>query len=191
MKYLVRFTIFIAALLPASVSHALPILSIDVDPAAGGIQASRTVTVGSTFMVNVRIDDVTGLYAYDIDVDHNSAVLTATNALEGPFLAAGGATFFHAPTPADPVNAVATLLGAVPGVSGSGVLYSIQYSALAVGSSLLDFTSLDLLDDQFNPIQPELAAGSINVVAQIPEPSTLLMLGVGFAGLAAARRPRR
>lgn len=190
MKYLATFIVAVAALMGASGVHALPMLSIDVDPGAAGIQSARTVSVGSLFTIDVRIDGVTGLFAYDIDVSHDSAVLTATGAPEGPFLASGGATFFDA-TPGTPVNAVGVLLGFVPGVSGSAVLYSIQYTTLAVGVSSLDFTFMDLLDDEFETIVPTLAGGRISVVEQVPLPSTLLALAAGFAALAPVGRRRR
>jgi len=188
MKYSVGLTAALGVLLAGRVAQALPMLSVDVDPATSGIQTSITVVVGSTFSVDVRVDDVSGLFAYDIDVDHNPAVLDATNVTEGPFLASGGTTFFSPDDSSNPVNVVATLLSVVTGVSGSGVLYSIEYSALAPGVSTLEFTLADLADDQQTTIEVGLSGASVTVVERVPVPSTLLMLGIGVAGLVAARR---
>jgi hypothetical protein len=171
----------------ASAVHATPRLDIDVDTTLGGFQSGRVVKVGTIFEVEIHISDVSGLFAYDIDVDHDGGILDATAVTEGSFLPSGGTTAFFSDDSANPVNAAATLLGLVPGVSGSGTLFTIEYIALATGISSLQFSLVDLVDDQLNAILVDASGGRI-VVQAAPLPSTLLMLGVGLAAIAGLRR---
>lgn len=190
MKFFGRIALSLISIVFASAAYALPtltMLDIDVDTSTAGFQSDRVVTVGTIFDVEIHISGVSGLYAYDIDVDHAPAILDATGVTEGPFLASGGPTLFQGDDLANPVNALATLLGVPTGVSGTGILFTIQYTALAAGISSLQFTFTDLVDDQFQPITVDLGGARI-VVQAAPLPSTLLMLGFGLAAIAGLRR---
>lgn len=178
----------------ASTAHAIPMLDLDVDTSTAGIQTDRTVSIGTIFEVEIRITGVTGLFAYNIDVTHNDTVLDATGVTEGPFLSSNGdSTFFAGDDSTNPVNALSTLLSVSTGVSGDGVLFTIQYSALAAGISSLQFTFTDLADDtqpEPNPIEVQVNGARIRVQAA-PLPSTLLLLGAGLAAIAGLRRRHR
>lgn len=191
MKFFGKLVAVLISVVSASAAYAgtISMLDIDVDPSMGGFQTSRIVQLGNTFTVDIHISSVSGLYAYDIDVDHDPGILDATSVTEGSFLTAGGSTFFLGDDSSNPVNAIATLLSVSTGVSGSGTLFSIQYMALAAGVSPLQFTFTDLVDDQLNSITAGLGNASITV--QAPLPSTLLMLGAGLAAIAGLRRRAR
>jgi hypothetical protein len=183
------------SLLFASTAHAVPMLDLDVDTSTAGIQTDRVVTIGTIFEVEIRITGVTGLFAYNIDVTHNDTVLDATGVTEGPFLSSNGdSTFFAGDDTTNPVNALSTLLSVSTGVSGDGVLFSIQYTALAAGVSFLEFTFTDLADDtqpEPNPIEVQVNGPARIVVQAAPLPSTLLLLGAGLAAIAGLRRRHR
>jgi general secretion pathway protein D len=116
----------------------------------------------------------------------------ATAVTEGPFLQTGGATFFDGGV-IDNVNGVAsftfdTLLGAGPGVTGSGVLESIQFSPLESGPASFSFANLLALDSQLNTITVDSPSASF--VAAVPEPSeiSLMLAGLGCVVMLTRRR---
>ena len=184
------FTIVLAcSALPAA---AAPILSVS--------PVSPIVNVGDTFTVNIDLSNVTDLYGFQFDlgfdptrlqvVPQNSQAVT-----EGSFLKQGGATDFLSGVD----NGLGTieftlafLLGAVPGVSGSGNIASITFMALATGVSPFTLSNYLLLDSAGGLIDPTIQNGSVEITtsAAVPEPGTLLLLASGLA-VAARRRLKR
>jgi len=118
--------------------------------------------IGETFAINVTVSDVTGLRGWEFTLYYNSAVLNATSnyppypIIEGPFLKAGGSTFFVVPIFDDNYNAThgciaayCFLLGSeaeAPSQSGSGTLATITFKALASGDSALDLEDTKIRD---------------------------------------------
>lgn len=193
MKFFAKI-VPVLSLFLASTVHAIPMLEIDVDTSTAGVQTDRIVAIGAVFDVEIRITGVTNLFAYDIGIQHNAAVLDGTGVTEGPFLASNGdPTFFLGDDSSNPVNALATLIGLVPEVSGDGVLFTIQYTALASGVSSLQFIVADLSDGQLpepNPIEVQTNGARIRVQG-VPLPSTLMLLSAGLAVIAGLHRRDR
>ena len=171
----------------AAPAAAVPVLSVQ--------PASTNVAVGDTFSVDVVVTDAADLFAYQFDVGFDPTRLTANSVTEGPLLGTGGATFFipgAIDMAAGLVTATAnTLLAAVPGVPGSGVLATINFTATASGLSAISLFNAMLLESSLSAI-PGLVTqtGSVSATTggAVPEPSTLLLM---LAGLAAAGRLRR
>lgn len=114
------------------------------------VASPATVSQGSSFVVDVNISGVTDLYDFQLDLDFNSSVLSATGVTEGAFLPSGGSAFFVPGTIDNTGGAIAfnadTLLSAVPGVSGNGILIQFDFSALAPGTSALTIAN-EILQD--------------------------------------------
>jgi hypothetical protein len=116
--------------------------------------ASQTVDVGGgNFTVNIRIDNVTNLGAYDIELTFNPSVLRFVAVEDSGFLGSTGRQL-RCPSPfLDSLNKPGDTLrfgcatqastppqpdgSTLPGPSGSGVLASVTFAPRAAGNSLL------------------------------------------------------
>ncbi len=165
---------------------AVPVLSITTP--------SSNVTVGSALTLTVKITDVLDLSAFEFGLSFNPAVLQAISVTEGPFLGTGGNTFFGAGSINNSTGKISSvfdgLIGAVPGVSGTGNLATLNFNVIGVGLSTLMFSDVLFLSSLGADLLPQVQNGSVNAVAVIPEPGPAALLLAGLAGLAAWRRVR-
>jgi hypothetical protein len=141
--------------------------TVKVDPAASIKQ------VGDTFSVNISGDALSGLYAFQWSIGYNPAILQMVDVTEGAFLPTGGSTFFIAGT-IDNVGGIAkfvgnTLIGAIPGVSGSGVLATINFKALSNGLSALMLQDVLFLDSSPNTMTMTKSDGTVTVGSPTPQ----------------------
>lgn len=180
----------LAAGLWGSPIEAAPILS--VQPAAA------TVDVGQVFSLDIVVTGAVDLYAFQFDLGFNPTVIAGTSVSEGPFLATGGPTFFIAGSIDNAGGLISftasTLLSAVPGVIGSGILATIQFSGLAPGVSPVNLFGVTLLDSTFAGIDVTNVGGTVTAVsaaASVPEPATLALLAGGMLALGRRMRYRR
>ncbi|KQQ97228.1 hypothetical protein ASF77_04540 [Massilia sp. Leaf139] len=174
-----------AALLAASSqAWAVPTLSTEVTP--------NPATVGSSVDVDVRIADVTDLYGYQFTLNYDASVLRAIGYGEGAFLGTAGTTDSFGGFVDNGAGTISfvygSLVGAIPGASGSGSLAQFRFEALRAGSSTLSFSDLLFLDSSLRDIAVTLDAPA--EVGVVPEPASLALFGIGLAGAAALRRRR-
>jgi len=151
------------------------------------------VTTGQSFTLAVQISGATDLYGYQFDLGFNPTFLAATSVTEGPFLATGGPTIFL-PGAIDNVGGSITanadiLNGAVSGVNGSGTLLDVSFQALAAGSSTVQLFNAIALNSFGQGIDLTTAGSTVNA-APVPEPGSVLLLGMVIIGLFALLRPR-
>src|SRR5215472_8800662 len=86
--------------------------------------ASQTVSVGQTFTLDIKVDQIPDLFDYQFSLSFDPAVLAAQSVKEGAQFANTRDSFFAPGS----INNIAgtilttddTLLGKVPGVSGPG-----------------------------------------------------------------------
>jgi len=177
-----------AALLGACAqAWADPILSFDT--------GSGQTTLGSVQDYAVNIDDVSDLYGYQFSINYDARYLRAVGVTEGGFLATGGNTFGDTGLIDNGAGTISlifnSLIGAVPGVSGSGLLANIRFEAIGVGNAALSFGDVLFLDSSSNDIALDAVSAQLAVVdgvAEVPEPASILLIGAGVAGFAALRR---
>jgi hypothetical protein len=179
---------------PSAVAAA-PILSIQ--------PPVTNVNVGDVFVLDVSIANADDLFAFDVEVFFDQAIVQALNLVPGTFLGSSAGVdvdFFS-----DFIdNGVGEAAGAqsrlmFPGVSGDGVLFSIRFRAVGVGTTDVGFDidcdALDpfcsgLRDSNDDPTPFDSALGIVNVAPSVPEPATALVLGVGLIAALARRRAR-
>lgn len=140
MPLLLIMAVLISSL--SGVVRASP-TSIEVVP------ASLERLPGESFIINITVNDVTDLYLWMFRLKWNSTVLRLNSIQEGPFLKKDGGTtsgLMLSPPTISEINAAGrinetacSLVGTAPGVNGSGILATLNFTCLAEGDTALEF----------------------------------------------------
>lgn len=138
--------------------------------------SSATVSVGEPVVVDVRIQDVAGLFGADVRLEYDPTVVEVVDANtlvpgtqidSGDFPNISSGTGFVAQNTVDSeegtIGYAMTLLSPAEPVNGSGTLASITFRGKAVGSSEVSFTSVLLSDTNANQIPAAKTGGTITV----------------------------
>jgi hypothetical protein len=132
-----------------------PTATVCVDP------QTTVGTVGQNFVVNINISGVADLYGWEFSLGWNGTILEAVTVSEGSFLKSGGSTFFT-----NKINNTlgymivdCTLLGNVPGVSGSGTLATIKFYVETLGECPLDLYDTILVNSTEQSIEHTVVDG--------------------------------
>jgi len=192
MRVRIAVAVFVAVLICSAALPAAAAPIIFVSP------SSASVAVGDTFSVDVNVSDVDDLFGFQFDFNFDRSLFTLLGVTEGSFLSQGvsGSTDFFAGTD----NGTGTieftlgfLLGAVPGVSGSGTLATLGFTATGPGSAAFSLSGLILQDSQFGEFQnaTTINAASVDINATpVPEPASLMLISTGLAIIARRRLAR-
>lgn len=140
-------------------TYSLPKLYLDppsiVDP---------TLLPGSSFMINVSVVDVAGLYAWGFSLGWNPYLLNVTGVIEGPFLRDVGTTLYAYEVHQDEgylyINC--TLTGQSSGASGGGTLAVITFLVEEGGESYIDLYDTLLIDYGGTDISHRAESGYID-----------------------------
>jgi PEP-CTERM motif/Cohesin domain len=159
--------IFTLLLFNAYQVFALPLVSLDRVP---------NVVPAGTFSIDVVITDVTDLFAFQFNLGFDPNIISAMSVTEGVFLQSEGPTFFVPGFIDNTAGSIAlvsdTLLGVFPGVTGTGVLASVEFTPVTEGFIGVPLNIIVILLDS-----------KLQVIRQVPEPSTYLLFGTGFLGI--------
>jgi len=132
--------------------------------------SNTTVEANASFSVNVTVANVTDMYAWQVKLCFDPAVLNCTDAWLPPNHVFTGRTFVQA-GPAMGANYVmigASLIGNEPAFNGSGILCQIKFLGLTVGSSPLQFDVNDtyLLNRDVETIPCLTVNGEVTVLSR-------------------------
>lgn len=159
--------------------------TIRVDPLQTQVQT------GDSFDVSVIVTEVSDLYAFQFDVSFDPLVIHSLGVDEGPFLPSGGSTYFDQGTIDNVAGMISfvldTLIGSVPGVTGTGSVATLHFEALVAGVSPIELSQVMLLTSDIEEIPVTISNGSVTV----PIPSTVLLLLGGFFMLLGNKRLAR
>jgi general secretion pathway protein D len=159
------------------------------------VSGPGAASVGDTITVDVNVAGANDLYAFQLDLGFDPAILSAVSVTEGTFLPGGGSTIFFAGAIDNTLGSVSnnadTLVSATPGVAGDGLLLAFQFSVIGTGSTVLTPENLLFLDSNFNSVSVSSAGGALAVKPAVatPEPGVFLLLLTGaFAAGIAGRK---
>ena len=128
---------------------------------------TQTVAVYDKVTVTIRIDNTTDLYGFQLDVGFDPAVLRLDLIEEGNFLSSGGTTIgFNGSinnTKGTLTGFFYTLIQPIPGVTGSGVLANLTFTALANGTSNIELSNVKLVNSAITVIPDNSVNGSVTV----------------------------
>ena len=158
--------------------------------------SSQLVNVGSTTTVDLIISGLgdgaaPSLGTFDLDIGFDASVLTFNGATFGNQLDLFGLGDINSVTAGvGTINLFEVSLESAADLdslqAGSFTLATLSFTALSDGSSPLSISVNALGDSLGDPLQAELVAGSINSIRNIntvPEPSSLLLVGIGMLGM--------
>ncbi len=140
---------------PVRFNSAAPVRTVDIDYAGGG----------------------SGLiYAYSLLFSWDGSVVTTDSSLvtQGNLLSDQGTTWFEVHSVgADSLIVDCTLLGAYPGVSGPGTMFSIEFTGIACDSSDLDVTVVEVVDN-YNTLLTGFSENDALLYVDIADPIFLV-----------------
>ncbi len=130
------------------------------------VPVNMTTTPGQNFSINVTVTNVFDLYGWEVKINWDHSLLNLVGSVEGPFLSSHGATFFTSAVNLTTGNLVldGTLLGLVPGVSGSGTLAFVTFQATTVGQCVLNLYNATLIDSHDMPIVSQTQSSYVQSV---------------------------
>ena len=163
---------------PTSVAAAQTDTVIRLQP------STLPLNVGDITVIEIRIDNVTALYAVDIQLTFDPTILQVVDAdpgqdgvqiQPGDFLTSDFVIDNEADNATGDIFYAITQLGATPPVSGSGLLASITIQAVAAGTSVQNFTVVQLVTfSDGNPVEIPVTSqpGQVTVEPATGEPTS-------------------
>jgi len=140
---------------------ALPAESVYVNP------ISVNQTRGDNFTINVDINTTHEVYAADITLYFNNSILNAAQINEGNFLNSDGADTYCVNSLDNSIGIInfsCSRVGDIPGISGNGTLFSVDFTALSFGLSNLSLQNIIFVDENLDEvIGISIVNGSVNI----------------------------
>ena len=147
--------------------------------ASGGVvaclnPAGQTAFNGSNFSVNIVVNNVTALGAFQASLQFDPVIASYVSTQYGAFLGSSGRSVSCNPpdVTGNTVRLVCSTLGSNPaGPDGNGVLATVTFSAVREGIGLMSLSGFMLTDIQATVIPTNALLGASVVVEPAPTPT--------------------
>jgi general secretion pathway protein D len=131
------------------------------------VPPSQLVSSGSTLSIDLVVDNVVNLAAFQVEVQYDPTLLTYVSATNGVFLGSTGRSTFCPPIILNLTSFVFSCasIGPAPlGPNGTGILFHVTFQATSnTGISPLTLLQFDLTDPLANAIPDAAVGGSVEV----------------------------
>jgi len=129
--------------------------------------ASVTVRRGDEFGLEVLVEDAQDVFAADLQLGFDPAILEYSDAEQGALLERDGADVAFQARPLDEagVSVGTSRIGTTTGVSGSGPLMTVYFRAIAPGSTDIEISSGVLRGPEGNAVPVELEGAAVEVTS--------------------------
>ncbi len=137
---------------------------------------------GESINLTVSITNVTDALSYGFDIIYDPSILAYTGATEGPFLSESGAvqTSFNEGledgTQGKAIIGNSRLTSPATGVSGSGDLFTLNFDAIATGSTAISFDTSSFVSDTTGDITVSMDSDTVTIDPQTIDPATNLSI---------------
>ncbi len=136
--------------------------------------STQSIINGTPFSLDVTIDPQgIAITAYQFNLTFNPAIISISNVIQGNLLNRAGATFFMKGTidniTGTLINTLCMMLGAYS-VNTKGVAATIQFNALAAGTSNITLSNVIVSDPASKAVLNLITDGSITVTDPCPTP---------------------
>ncbi len=162
------FLSLLAGLLPIRSAWAQSAAAISIDPPAFQVGVNTDTTV------NVKVNGVADLYAFDIVIHFDPGVLAVTQVSAGSFLDRGFVILNEIDAQAGVIHFATTQLNPSLPKSGEGFLLAITLHGIKSGTAGLEIASVQLAGQDGQLAAPELQGGSVEVIdsaTAVPQPT--------------------
>jgi hypothetical protein len=154
-----------------TVNAALPPVPMSMTPATTKLQA----VAGSTFTVDVEVEDTTDFGAFEFAVEYDDALLNVSDIREGPFLSSGGGdtVCFEDLLTSGRARFACVVIGKY-GPTGAGTVAHVDFTVKAPfsGSANLTLAACRAADNQGVPIPVHDCVGATLLSNPTPTPTS-------------------
>ena len=180
-------TVFLVVLFFSGTSFAT---TIDLMPASASIDVDGSIDVD----IVISGLDADNLADFSIDLNYDAAVLSFTGYTLGSELTdpLWGQDDWSTGDSGGVINlSELSWLEDLSSQPDSFTLATVSFDGITVGTSALTISNLVLGSDLYLPIFADVNGGSIEVSAPVPEPTTMLLFGIGLLVFAGINRKKK
>ena len=142
-------------------------VSDNADATTNSIVLVMTATGTDSFTLTLTANSVTDLFGYALDIVFDTTIIALANSQFGVFLDAEGITVTSQMIQTTPGTLIIgqSRVGAVAGVTGSGALLTLDFTAVIAGSTTIAFQNAGAFDSTGAALATEFVGGTANVPA--------------------------
>jgi hypothetical protein len=152
--------------------------------------SSVNKAVGTTFTVDVKVEDVANLFAWEFSMKFNQSILECLSVVEGPFLKQYGTRCVGVIVDKTYIdNRLGTILSGCSlskpdvKVDGSGTFATITFRVKGVGKSTLDLHDTMLIDTNVEDISHEVNDGTFDNIVTTTTVTTVPRRRISTMGI--------